>query len=68
MPYKCDFTDYNGKGREEEFYRRYYLSASYIMSMAGRLSRHPGEAARSVREFLSYVFTSRRNPQRRDLY
>lgn len=67
IPYNCSFTRAVDGDRESEFYRRYYLRPGYIISRAGKLARHPGQLARSGREFIRYAIASRRDPSRKDL-
>ncbi|RJQ44226.1 MAG: radical SAM protein [Gaiellales bacterium] len=67
LPYRCSFTHVDDGNREAEFYRRYYLRPGYIIGKAGKLARHPGELARSGREFIRYAIASRRDPNRKDL-
>lgn len=68
LPYRCDFTHTNGGDREAEFYRRFYMSPSYFIGKTGRFARHPGELARTMKQLIKYTITSRRNPNRKDLF
>lgn len=67
LPYTCQFREQPDGGREAEFYRRYYLTPSYIMGRLGSLARHPAESLKGAKEFLRYTVASRRDPNRRDL-
>lgn len=67
MPYSCSFRNENGGNREVEFYRRYYLRPGFAARRAVRLLRHPVEMARSARDFISYIGSARRDPNRKDM-
>ncbi|MHB1389971.1 MAG: B12-binding domain-containing radical SAM protein [Thermoleophilia bacterium] len=67
QPYQCEFNDQADTGREAEFYRRYYLTPTFIMGKLGTMASHPVEVVRSTGEFLRYVLASRRDPNRRDM-
>lgn len=67
QPYLCEFKDQAGTGLEAEFYRRYYMTPTFVMGKMGTMARHPVEIMRSAGEFMRYVLASRRDPNRRDL-
>lgn len=67
LPYRCVFTEQPGTELESEFYKRYYMTPSFIVGKMGYLAKHPGQSAKGAKEFLQYVVTSRRNPDRKDL-
>ncbi len=67
LPYRCEFREQPPAARESEFYRRYCLSPSYIAGKMGHLARHPRETLRASTDFMRYVVSSRRDPNRKDL-
>ncbi|MHB0866587.1 MAG: B12-binding domain-containing radical SAM protein [Thermoleophilia bacterium] len=67
QPYQCEFNDQAGTGLEAEFYRRYYLTPTFVMGKMGTLVRHPMEVIKSTGEFMRYALASRRDPNRRDM-
>jgi len=67
LPYKCEFKQQATTEREAEFYRRYYLTPSFIAGKFGHLARHPVETMKASAEFLRYAVASKRDPNRRDL-
>lgn len=67
LPYNCQFVNQAGTEREAEFYRRYYLNPSYIVTKMGHLARHPAETLKASMEFMRYAIGSARDPNRKDL-
>jgi len=67
LPYKCQFRKQATTEREAEFYRRYYLSPSFIAGKVGHLARHPGETLKASAEFMRYAIAARRDQNRKDL-
>jgi len=67
LPYRCSFREQADTSREEEFYRRFYLSPSYMFRKAGRLARHPAESLKASRELWRYAVGSRHGDKRKDL-
>ena len=67
LPYSCEFKDQAGTEREAEFYRRYYLTPSFILGKMGNFVRYPSESFKASRDFLRYAVASKRDPHRRDL-
>ncbi|MHB8168655.1 MAG: B12-binding domain-containing radical SAM protein [Thermoleophilia bacterium] len=67
LPYSCEFRSQPPASRESEFYRRYCLSPAYIAGKMGHLARHPRETIRAAADFMRYVVSSRRDPNRKDL-
>ncbi len=67
LPYKCEFKEQATTEREAEFYRRYYLTPSFIAGKLGHLARHPAETLKASAEFVRYAVASKRDPNRRDL-
>jgi radical SAM superfamily enzyme YgiQ (UPF0313 family) len=67
LPYKCEFKEQASTEREAEFYRRYYLTPSFIAGKFGHLARHPLETLKASTEFARYAVASKRDPNRRDL-
>jgi radical SAM superfamily enzyme YgiQ (UPF0313 family) len=67
FPYSCQFTDQATTQREAEFYRRYYLSPSYLLTGMSRFARQPGETLKASAEFVRYAVGAGRNSKRKDL-
>ncbi len=67
LPYSCEFKNQATTEREAEFYRRYYLTPSFIAGKFGHLVRHPSETWKASTEFVRYAIASKRDPNRRDL-